>query len=85
MARHRRILGGATTGASGYSDDGATIADGMGKMGAVGISGVEVVGDTCLSSILVFDTESSEHRKGETIGATDTEGSELFDGSVFDD
>ncbi|GKC16344.1 hypothetical protein Tco_1013126 [Tanacetum coccineum] len=45
-------------------------------MGAVGISGVEVV---------VSDSESSEHRKGETIGAIGTEGSELSDGSAFDD
>ncbi|GKF04373.1 hypothetical protein Tco_0035041 [Tanacetum coccineum] len=71
MARRRRIPGGATTGASGYSDDGATITDGVGKMGAVGISGVEVVG------ISVSDFESSEHRKGETIGATETGGGEL--------
>ncbi|GKE06146.1 hypothetical protein Tco_1398164, partial [Tanacetum coccineum] len=28
-----------TTGASGYSDNGATIAGGAGKMGAIGISG----------------------------------------------
>ncbi|GJZ80866.1 hypothetical protein Tco_0645860 [Tanacetum coccineum] len=45
IAHRRRIPGGATTGASGNSDDGATIADGASKMGAVGISGVEVVGD----------------------------------------
>ncbi|GJW19907.1 hypothetical protein Tco_0027343 [Tanacetum coccineum] len=70
----RRIPGGATTGASGYSDDGVTIADGAGKMGVVGISRVEVVGYTCLLGILVFDSESSEHRKSETIGATDTGG-----------
>nr|GFB55822.1 hypothetical protein [Tanacetum cinerariifolium] len=43
------------------------------------------VGDTCLSGISVSKYESSEHRKGETIGATDTRGSELFDGSTFDD
>ncbi|GKB95309.1 hypothetical protein Tco_0981446 [Tanacetum coccineum] len=85
IARHRRILGGATTGASRNSDDGATIADGAGKIGAVGISGVEVVGDTCLSSISVSDSESSEHRKGETICATDTRGGELSDGSASDD
>ncbi|GKG55194.1 hypothetical protein Tco_0563181, partial [Tanacetum coccineum] len=30
---------------SGNSDDGVTIADGAGKIGAVGISGLEVVGD----------------------------------------
>ncbi|GKA33239.1 hypothetical protein Tco_0719606 [Tanacetum coccineum] len=85
IARHRRIPGGATTGASGNSDDGATIADGAGKMGVVGIFGVEVVGDTCLSGILVSDSESSKHKKGETIGATDTEGSELSDGSASHD
>ncbi|GKD05861.1 hypothetical protein Tco_1180835 [Tanacetum coccineum] len=45
IARRQRILGGATTGASRNSDDGATIADGAGKIGAVGISEVEVVGD----------------------------------------
>ncbi|GKB59494.1 hypothetical protein Tco_0915680 [Tanacetum coccineum] len=61
MARHRRIPSGATTGASGYSDDGATIADGVGKMEAVGISRVEVVGDTCLLGISVSDSESSHH------------------------
>nr|GFC99797.1 hypothetical protein [Tanacetum cinerariifolium] len=56
-------------GASGNSDDDATIADGAGKMGAVGISGVEVV---------VSDFKSSEHRKGETLSATDTGGGELL-------
>ncbi|GKD99830.1 hypothetical protein Tco_1387814, partial [Tanacetum coccineum] len=45
IAHHRRILGGATIGASGNSDDGATIADGAGKIGVVKISGIEVVGD----------------------------------------
>ncbi|GKG08141.1 hypothetical protein Tco_0333973, partial [Tanacetum coccineum] len=34
MARRQRIPGGATTGVSGYSDDGATIADIVGKIGA---------------------------------------------------
>ncbi|GKF24969.1 hypothetical protein Tco_0080863 [Tanacetum coccineum] len=69
-------------GASGNSDDGA------GKMGAIGISGVEVVGDddhTCLSGISVSDSESSKHRQGKTRVATDTGGSELSDGSAFDD
>ncbi|GKA91197.1 hypothetical protein Tco_0813067 [Tanacetum coccineum] len=72
IARHRRILSGETTGANGNSDDRAIIADGAGKMGAVGISGVEVVGDTCLLGISVSDSESSEHRKGETIGEATT-------------
>nr|GEV08962.1 hypothetical protein [Tanacetum cinerariifolium] len=85
IARHRRISGGVTTGASGNSDDGATIADGTGKIGAVGIFGVQVVGDTCLLGISVFDSESSEHRKGETISAIDTGGGELSDGSASDD
>ncbi|GKD48051.1 hypothetical protein Tco_1277027 [Tanacetum coccineum] len=76
IAHRRRIPGEATTGASGNSDDGATIADGAGKMEAVGISRVEVV---------VSDSKSSEHRKGETIGATNTEGGELSHGSTFDD
>ncbi|GJY64131.1 hypothetical protein Tco_0465591 [Tanacetum coccineum] len=71
IARRRRIPGGATTSARGNSDDGAITADGAGRMGAVGISRVEVVGDTCLSSISVSDPESSEHRKGETIGDYD--------------
>ncbi|GKF25203.1 hypothetical protein Tco_0081097 [Tanacetum coccineum] len=70
--------GGASTDASGNSDDGATIADGAGKMGAVGISGIEVVG------ISVSDSELSKHRKGETIGAIDTRGGELSDGSAYD-
>nr|GEY25909.1 hypothetical protein [Tanacetum cinerariifolium]GEY57138.1 hypothetical protein [Tanacetum cinerariifolium] len=95
IARHRRIPHGATTGASGNSDDGVTTVDGASKIGAVGISGVEAVGDddhdatrflylvsiascgvgdTCLSGILVYDFESSEHRNGETIGATDMGG-----------
>nr|GEX02170.1 hypothetical protein [Tanacetum cinerariifolium] len=43
IARRRRISGGATTGASENSDDGATITDGAGKMEALGICGVEVV------------------------------------------
>ncbi|GKG16228.1 hypothetical protein Tco_0358551 [Tanacetum coccineum] len=64
--------GGASTDASGNSDDGATIADGAGKMGAVRISGIEAAGDTYLSGISVSNSESSKHRKGETIGATDT-------------
>nr|GEY87234.1 hypothetical protein [Tanacetum cinerariifolium] len=76
---------GVLQGASGNSDDGATIADGAGKIGVVGISRVEVVGDTCLSSISVSNYESSEHKKGKTIGATDTGGGELFDGSASDD
>ncbi|GKE74095.1 hypothetical protein Tco_1536136 [Tanacetum coccineum] len=59
IARRQRVLGRATTGASGNSDDGAC------KMGAVGIFGIEVV--------------------GETIGATDMGGGELFDGSASDD
>ncbi|GJZ26157.1 hypothetical protein Tco_0570410 [Tanacetum coccineum] len=74
IARHRRIPGGATIGASGYSDDGATIADGAGKMGAVEISRVEVVCDACLSGISVSDSESSEHRKGEATAAAPTSG-----------
>nr|GEY27092.1 hypothetical protein [Tanacetum cinerariifolium] len=49
--------GWATIGASGNSDDGATIADGAGKMRAVGVSKIEVIGDTCLSGILVSDSE----------------------------
>ncbi|GJY92336.1 hypothetical protein Tco_0508118 [Tanacetum coccineum] len=61
-------------GARGNSDDGATTIDGAGRMGAVGIYGVEVVGDTCLLGISVSDSESSEHKKGETTCATDTEG-----------
>nr|GEU38372.1 hypothetical protein [Tanacetum cinerariifolium] len=76
IARRRRISGRATTGVSGNLDDGVTTVDGAGKMGAVGISGVEVV---------VSDYESSEHRKGKTIGATDTGGGELSDGSASDD
>nr|GFD35943.1 hypothetical protein [Tanacetum cinerariifolium] len=71
--------------ASGNSDDGATIADGAGKMGAVWISGIEVVGDTCLSGISVSDSKPSEHRKGKTIGASDTGGDELSDGSASND
>ncbi|GKA20749.1 hypothetical protein Tco_0700738 [Tanacetum coccineum] len=57
IARRRRISGGEKKGASGNSDDGAIIADGTGKMGAIGIFGIEVV------------------------GATDTGGGELSDGS----
>nr|GEY91643.1 hypothetical protein [Tanacetum cinerariifolium] len=45
IAHRRRIPGRASTGASGNSDDGATTVDGAGKMGAVGIYRVEVVGD----------------------------------------
>nr|GFB40549.1 hypothetical protein [Tanacetum cinerariifolium] len=56
IAHHRRILGGATTSVSRNSDDGATIADGADKIGAVGIFIVEVVGDTCLSGISVLRT-----------------------------
>ncbi|GKE97478.1 hypothetical protein Tco_0020829 [Tanacetum coccineum] len=103
---HQDEYGGATTGASGNSNDGGTIADGIGKMEAVGISGVEVVGDddhdatlllhlvsiascgvgdTCLPGISVSESESFEHRKCETIDATDTGGGELSDGSAFDD
>nr|GFA08232.1 hypothetical protein [Tanacetum cinerariifolium] len=41
----RRISDGATKGASGNSDDGATTVDGAGKMGAIRISEVEVVGN----------------------------------------
>ncbi|GKG16078.1 hypothetical protein Tco_0358401, partial [Tanacetum coccineum] len=37
---------------------------------------------TCLSGISVSDYESSKHRKGETMGATDTGGGELSDGSA---
>nr|GEZ70084.1 hypothetical protein [Tanacetum cinerariifolium] len=85
IARRRRIIGGATTCASGNTNYGATIAYGAGEMGAVGISGVEVVGDTCLSGISVFDYESSEHGKCETIGATDQGGGELSNGSTSDD
>nr|GEY45007.1 hypothetical protein [Tanacetum cinerariifolium] len=85
IAHHRRIPGGETTGASGNSNGGATIADGAGKIGALGISRVEVVGDTCLSGISVYDFELSKHRKGETIGAIYTGGGELFDGSASDD
>nr|GFD53285.1 hypothetical protein [Tanacetum cinerariifolium] len=44
IARRRRILGEATTGASGNSDDGAIIVDGASKIEAVWISRVEVVG-----------------------------------------
>nr|GEX85431.1 reverse transcriptase domain-containing protein [Tanacetum cinerariifolium] len=49
-ARRRRIPGGATTSASGNSDDGVTIADSAGKMGALGIFGVELVGDDDLDT-----------------------------------
>nr|GEX41291.1 hypothetical protein [Tanacetum cinerariifolium] len=72
IAHRRRIPSGATTCASGNSDDGAIIAGGAGKMGAVGIYEVEVVGDTCLLGISVSNSELSKHKKGETIGATDT-------------
>ncbi|GJR21591.1 hypothetical protein Tco_0970118 [Tanacetum coccineum] len=75
IARRRRILGGASTGEM-ISVDGATTVDGAGRMGAVGISRVEVI---------VSDSESSKHKKGETIGAIDTGGSELSDGSSSDD
>nr|GFA59042.1 hypothetical protein [Tanacetum cinerariifolium] len=85
IAHRQRISGGATTGASGNSDDYATIADGADKMEAVGTSRIEVVGDTCLSGISVSDSESSKHKKGETIGATDTGDGELSDGSASDD
>ncbi|GKA23416.1 hypothetical protein Tco_0709378 [Tanacetum coccineum] len=54
MAYRRRIPGGATTGASGNSDDGATIADGAGKIGVVGISGIEVVGDDDRNATLLL-------------------------------
>nr|GFC74191.1 hypothetical protein [Tanacetum cinerariifolium] len=45
IAHRRRIMGGATTGSGGNSNDGATVADGAGKIKVVGISGIEVVGD----------------------------------------
>ncbi|GJW12697.1 hypothetical protein Tco_1578524 [Tanacetum coccineum] len=54
IAHRRRIPGEATTGASGNSDDGATIADGAGKMEAVGISRVEVVGDDDHDATLIL-------------------------------
>nr|GEW16147.1 hypothetical protein [Tanacetum cinerariifolium] len=79
IAHRRRIPGGATTVANGNSDDGAPIADGAGKMGTIGIFRIEVVG------ILVSNSESSEPRKGETIGATDMGGGELYDGSASND
>nr|GEV03576.1 hypothetical protein [Tanacetum cinerariifolium] len=47
--------GGATTGASRNSNDGETVADGTGKMEAVGISGVEVVGDDDRNATLLFN------------------------------
>ncbi|GKB88345.1 hypothetical protein Tco_0960617 [Tanacetum coccineum] len=74
IARRRRIPGGASTGASGYSDDGATTTDGVGKIGAIWISIIEVVGDTCLLSISLYDFESSEHIKGKTNGKSGTRG-----------
>nr|GEV34337.1 hypothetical protein [Tanacetum cinerariifolium] len=77
--------GWGKTGVSRNADDGAIIADGAGKIGAVEVSGIEVVGHTCLSGISVSDSESSEHKKGETIGAIDTRGSELSDGSASND
>nr|GEX14577.1 putative reverse transcriptase domain-containing protein [Tanacetum cinerariifolium] len=43
IAHRQRILGGLTTGENGNSYYGARIADGVGKIGAVGISRVEVV------------------------------------------
>nr|GEY33437.1 hypothetical protein [Tanacetum cinerariifolium] len=58
IARHQRILGGASIGEM-------MLVDGVGGMGAVGIFGVKVV---------VSDSESSEHKKGETTGAIDTGG-----------
>nr|GFC39025.1 hypothetical protein [Tanacetum cinerariifolium] len=63
IARRRRILGGATTGVSGNSDDGAVsgnsddgaiIADGVGKMEEIRISRVEVVGDDDCDATLHF-------------------------------
>ncbi|GKG26845.1 hypothetical protein Tco_0402548, partial [Tanacetum coccineum] len=69
----------------GNSDDGTTTTDGAGRIGALGIYGVEVLGDTCLSGISVSNFELSEHRKGETIGATDTGCGELSDGSASDE
>ncbi|GKG36847.1 hypothetical protein Tco_0447020, partial [Tanacetum coccineum] len=44
IARRQRILGGASTGEM-ISVDGATTADGASRIGTVGISRVEVVGD----------------------------------------
>ncbi|GKA76295.1 hypothetical protein Tco_0782756 [Tanacetum coccineum] len=74
IACRRRITDDASTGEM-ILVEGATITDCAGVMGAVGFSGVEVV---------VSYFESSEHRKGETICATDTRGSELSDGSASD-
>ncbi|GJX93107.1 hypothetical protein Tco_0347693 [Tanacetum coccineum] len=62
IARHRRILGDASTGEM-ILVDGATTAD----------------GDICLSDISVSDYESYEYRKGETIDATYTGGSDISD------
>ncbi|GJT64815.1 hypothetical protein Tco_1016295 [Tanacetum coccineum] len=53
------IPGGATIGGSGNSYDGATIADGAGKMGAVGIYEVEVVGDDDHDATLDIDQDST--------------------------
>ncbi|GKA58960.1 hypothetical protein Tco_0758273 [Tanacetum coccineum] len=47
------IPGGATTGGSGNSYDGATIADGAGKMEYIGIYELEVVGDEEHSKLCV--------------------------------
>ncbi|GJY77139.1 hypothetical protein Tco_0482255 [Tanacetum coccineum] len=54
IAHRRRISAGATTCASENSDDGVTITDGAGKIEAVGISGVEVVGDDDHDSTLLL-------------------------------
>ncbi|GJS00098.1 hypothetical protein Tco_0954892 [Tanacetum coccineum] len=84
IARRRRIPGGATIGTSGNSNDGATIADGAGKIGVVGVSRVEVVGNDDGDATLLLNLISIASL-GETIGATDMGGGELSDGSASDD